>query len=322
MELSILIISFNTRDVLLDCLASLEHLRTREAQYEILVVDNASTDGSAEAVEERFPHVKLFRLAKNIGFAAANNLAATRAEGRYLLLLNPDTVVEEGAIERALTFAGEHEPVIVGGRTFFGDGTLNRTSCHGWPTLWSVTCQGLGLSTLFRRSGLFNPEGLGRWKRDSVRSVPVVTGCFLLVRRDHWEMLGGFDEDFFMYGEETDLCMRAARAGIGRLICPEARLVHYGGASERVRADKMVRLFSAKAMLYRKHWGPVGAAYGVAMLRFWAWNRMVGHLLLGCVGRGPGRDSSWGEIWNRRSEFAQIAQLSPPSAARLRSAEG
>lgn len=305
-DLSVIIVSFNTRDVLKECLDSMPGKSVSgDRPIDLIVVDNASTDGSADAIARHCPDVKLHALDKNIGFAAANNYAAARATGRYLLLLNPDTVLHDGAIERALAFAEEHKGAIIGGRTFFADGTLNRTSCHGWPTLWTVTCQGLGLSTLFRRSGFFNPEGLGRWRRDTVRQVPVVTGCFFLIRRDQWEQLGGFDESFFMYGEETDLCMRAAKAGIPRMICPDAQLIHLGGASEKVRADKMVRLFGAKAMLYRKHWHPVAAAYGVGMLKFWAFNRMVGHAILGTIGFGPGRESPWREIWRRRREFSQ-----------------
>lgn len=213
LDVSILIISYNTRELTLACLESV-YAQTAGVSFEVIVVDNASIDGSAAAVAERFPQCRLVALEKNVGFAGGNNLAAKHATGRYLLLLNPDTVVLENAAGRAVRFADEHADAgIVGGRTFFGDGSLNRNSCHGAPTPWSLFCMGTGLSSLLRRSGWFNPEGLGSWKRDSVRSVDAVTGCFLLIRRELWEKLGGFDESFFMYGEDTDLCQRAWRAG-------------------------------------------------------------------------------------------------------------
>ena len=304
-DLSIVVVSYNTREMLLDCLrATCSQSVPDGFTYEVIVVDNQSTDASAEAVAERFPGVRLICLDTNVGFAAANNLGARVATGRLLLLLNPDTVVLDHAIEHAVSFHHRHPEAIVGGRTYFADGRLNPTSCHGWPTLWSVTCQGLGLSSIWRRSRLFNPEGLGAWRRDTVRTVPVVTGCFFLLPRTVWERLGGFDESFFMYGEETDLCMRAAVAGVPRFINPEARLVHHGGASEPVRADKMIRLFRSKATLYRKHWSPIAAAYGVSMLKLWALSRLVAHWLRDRLARRSIRSQEWAQIWRRRQEFS------------------
>src|SRR5690606_14326374 len=110
-------------------------------------------------------------------------------------------------------------------------------SCHGRPTLWSLICLGTGLASLFRRSRCLNPESLGSWKRDSVREVDAVTGCFLLIGRELWNELGGFDESFFMYGEDTDLCLRSWAKGRPCLICPEAKLIHYGAQADRVRPD-------------------------------------------------------------------------------------
>ncbi len=163
---------------------------------------------------------------------------------------------------------------------------------------------GLGLSAVFRRSRLFDPESLGSWDRSTEREVPVVTGCFLLIRRDHWERLGGFDEQFFMYGEETDLCMRASSMGIGRRITPKANLVHFGGAADKVRADKMVRLFSAKTRLFRKHWSKPAAWYGVLMLKLWAFSRMSVHRLAHKAGRVSTAGQAWTMIWQRRREYA------------------
>ena len=332
-DVSIVIVSYNTRDLTLACLESLERHPSR-ASAEIIVLDNASSDGSADAIGRQFPRVRLMRLGENLGFAAGNNVAAREAIGDYLLLLNPDTEIRDGTIDAALAFARQRGPCLVGGRTLFADGRLNRNSCHGWPTLWGVTCQMLGLSSLARQSRLLNPEGLGRWSRDSSRRVPAITGCFLLLPRAVWHRLDGFDEAFFMYGEETDLCMRAAKLGMDRWICKDATLVHHGGASEPVRVEKMIRLFAAKARLYRKHWPRLLAWYGICGLKLWALSRAVGHGLLSrlqppSAGDVPASDVHqphriWRTIWQRRGEFTavQVARVSRACHIDVRAREG
>ena len=305
-RLTVLVVSYETRELTLECLRSLFET-TRDDPPAVVVVDNGSRDGSAEAVARHFPQVTLLRLEENVGFARATNLAAERAETRYLLLLNPDTVVRPGAVQRLLAFADEHpEAGIVGGRTLFADGSLNPSSCWGRPTPWSLLCAGLGLSSLFRRSRLFDPESLGRWARDDTREVDIISGCFLLIRRSLWNELGGFDEAFFMYGEDADLCLRAAREGVRCRICPRAEIVHLGGASEAVRADKMVRLFRGKALLFRKHWRPGAARFGAAMLTLWALTRTLalGLLRLLRADRAASYET-WRNVWRRRREWSR-----------------
>ncbi|HRV82873.1 MAG: glycosyltransferase family 2 protein [Planctomycetes bacterium] len=306
-ELSVLVVSYQTREWTLACLESLL-AETKTTPYEVLVLDNHSSDGSAEAIAERFPSLELFALQENLGFGAANNYLAERARGRRLLLLNPDTVVLDGAVD-SLWLAAEQRPDarIWGGRTRFADGTLNPSSCWDAPTPWSALSLGLGLARAFPRSPWFHPEGLGAWQRDTERDVPIVSGCFLMIDRDLWQTLGGFHPDFFMYGEDADLCLRARAHGARPHITPAATIVHYGGASERgVRAGKMVRLFSAKAQLYKKFWGPGAARFGLWTLDLWTLVRRVGFGVAGWLGKGsPESRRIWKEIWDQRSTWHQ-----------------
>jgi hypothetical protein len=306
-RVSIVVVSYNTRELTLACLRSV-YTETRGVSFEVIVFDNASHDGSADAVAAEFPQARLIRAAENVGFARANNFAAREASGDYVLLLNPDTVLQDGAVQKAVAFADTRPDAgIIGGRTYFADGTLNPTSCHGRPTLWSLVCMGAGLSAVFRRSRWFDPESLGGWQRDSVRDVDVVTGCFCLVRRPVWEQLEGFDESFFMYGEDTDLCVRAWQLGHRCMICPDARLIHYGGRSEQVRSDKMVRLFRAKHQLFRKHWTPRAADCGAWLLASWAFTRMIGHAILAPLAKGRRQSfHTWRQVWQRRSEYTSL----------------
>src|SRR5690606_28786133 len=137
----------------------------------------------------------------NHGFAKGNNIAAARARGEYLLLLNPDTVVRDGAIDRLMAFA-EREPRarIWGGRTLFADGSLNTSSCWRRMSLWNIFCRTAGLTGVFPRSALFNSEAYGGWDRGTERQVDIVSGCFFLIARADWKRLGGFDPVFAMYG--------------------------------------------------------------------------------------------------------------------------
>ncbi|MFU0507215.1 glycosyltransferase family 2 protein [Pseudaminobacter sp. NGMCC 1.201702] len=295
---SIIVVSYNTREMTLECLRSVFGQTSR--RFELIVVDNASSDGSAAAIAAEFPCIQLIAESQNHGFAKANNIAARHARGEYILLLNPDTVVLEGAIDRLLDFAHRvPQAKIWGGRTIFGDRSLNPSNCWGRMTLWSVTSQALGLSSLFRRSTIFNPEGYGSWLRDSERGVDIVTGCFLLIRREFWEELGGFDLSFVMYGEEADLCMRARSSGAMPRITPEAQIIHYAGASESVQTDKMVRLLRAKLLLIRRHFPTWQRPIGLLLFRFWPLSRFWGTRLLGR------REAAeiWGHVWRRRSEW-------------------
>lgn len=291
---SILVVSYNTREMTLACLDSVA--RETRLPHEVIVLDNASTDGSAEAIAARFPDLPLIRPGRNLGFAAGNNRAAAAARGDYLLLLNPDTVVLDGAIDRLVAVARAHPAAgIWGGRTLFADGRLNPSSVRAQFTPFSLFCQAVGLARLFPDSPRLNAEDYGGWRRDTLRPVDVVTGCLFLIERGLWQRLGGFDEWFAMYGEETDLCLRARALGARPLFSPDPVIIHHGGASEPVREDKMVRLLAAKITLMHKHWSPG---------RRWLGQRI--YLLMALIRRiGPrsGRTESWGRIWRRRAEW-------------------
>ncbi len=312
-DVSILIVSYNTRELTLACLASV-YKETCRSSFEVVVVDNNSLDGSADAVARLYPGVRLHALNQNLGFANANNYGATGTRGKWLLLLNPDTVVLNGAIDVLVAFAENHERAgVFGGRTVFGDGRLNPASCWGRPTIWRVACRSLGLTALFPGSRAFDGESLGWWKRDSVRHVDVVSGCFLLIRRDIWQRLGGFDASFFMYGEDVDLCLRAHHLGCKPLITPDATIVHFGSASESVKEDQTVRQFQAKARLFRKHWHPMCAWFGVKMLDLWAFRRRLSACMLST---GSGRRAeildSARAVWKRRSEWRLTSRVCAP----------
>jgi GT2 family glycosyltransferase len=305
MILSILIISYNTREMTLECLRSVFR-ESRTDGFEVIVVDNASTDASPDAIESEFAgRITLVRSPENLGFARANNAAAAHATGEFLLLLNPDTVVLDGAIDRLLAFARERPDAgIWGGRTVFADGSLNPASCWTRQTLWSLLCQAAGLSSAFRRSPLFNPEGLGGWDRSTERAVDIVSGCFLMIRRALWDRLGGFHPDFFMYGEEADLCLRARALGASPRVTPEATIIHHGGASETVRADKMCRLMAAKMRLIQRHFPPATRALAALLFAAWPWSRMIATgMLAGPDARRRARASMWREVFRRRDEW-------------------
>lgn len=295
---TVIMVSYNTRDMTLAALRSV-YAQTH-LPFELIVVDNASGDGSAGAIAAEFPDIILLAEAENHGFAKANNVAAMRARGEYLLLLNPDTLVLDGAIDRLVAFAGARPDAgIWGGRSLFGDRSLNPGCCWRRMTLWGLMMQASGLSSLFRGNPILNPEGYGGWQRDDERAVDIVSGSFLLIKRDFWERLGGFDLRFVMYGEEADLCLRARALGARPRMTPDAQIVHYAGASEKVRADKMVRLLRAKILLIERHFPAWQRPMARGMFRLWPLSRALGTRALGR------RDAAatWAEIWARRGEW-------------------
>ncbi len=265
-ELSIIVISYGTREMTLACLDSVQR-ETKNTRYEIIVVDNASQDGSAEALASRFPDARVLPQSRNLGFGAACNLAGREANGRYLLLLNPDTVVLDCAIDRLVEFAHRRPQArIWGGRMMFADGRLNPMSCWRRQSLWNLWCRASGLATLFRNSSVFHAHTYGGWKRDTEREVDIVSGGFLLIEKTLWDRLGGFAPEFFVYGEDSDLCIRARTLGSRPAITPKATIIHESGGTQTDDVRKISQILAARAILIRKHFPPVTRPVAIALL--------------------------------------------------------
>lgn len=267
-RLSVLMVSHGTKAMTLVALDSLA--RTTRVPHEVIVIDNASADGSVAAIRAAHPAVRLIEAERNLGFGLAVNLAARHhARGDYLLLLNTDVVVLPGAVEALLDCAVRRpEALIWGGRTLFADGRLNPTSVWRRPTLFSLAAQATGLSKVFRGRAPFDPEAYPGWARDDEREVDIIAGCLFLIGRATWNRLGGFDPAFTMYGEEADLCLRARRdLGARPLFTPRAQIVHHGGGSAVSRARQVAQISAARIGLARRHMATPARQAAVVCLR-------------------------------------------------------
>lgn len=266
-RVSVVIVSYNGGDWLDRCLATLLDDAPPELPFEVLVVDNGSDEETRAVLSRWSERVRVHQSGENLGFARGCNLGVALARAPRVVLLNPDALVRPGCID-ALDRALDRHPAagIVGGRTLRPDGTVEPSSCWGRPTLWSWFCFAAGLSTAFHGTRLFDPESLGGWARDTAREVDVVTGCLLAVDRSTWDRLGGFDERFFMYGEDADLSLRAWASGFRPRITPDAEAVHAIGKSSSGKAHKNRLLMTGKATLARVHWPAWRARTGVGLL--------------------------------------------------------
>lgn len=301
-ELSIVVVSYNVRDRLAACLSSVPD-GVGGRPFEVVVVDNASQDGSPDLVAAHFPWARLIRCERNLGFAAAVNLGAASTTGDTLVLLNPDTVVHPGAVD-ALARAADARPghPAYGGRTVGVDGVVDIHCCWALPTLWSTVCFGLGLTIACRGSRWFDPESLAWRGRDTTGEVPGLSGSFLLVRRTTWEALGGFDARYFMYSEDADLCLRAARLqGSLPLFVADATVTHAGGASSENHAGKTVLVLAGRATYLAKHWRGARRQAGLALLQLGVAVRAALAVLLGRI--ASRRQRSWIVVWRRRGEW-------------------
>ncbi len=272
-DLSIIIVSWNVRDLLRGCLRSvIAPLEPSGGAYrlgtwgvEILVVDNASADGSAEMVRAEFPGVTLIPAGANLGFVAANNLALRRATGRYYLLLNPDTVVGDGALLRMLEYLEAHPEVgLLGPRLRYGDGTV-QSSRRRFPTLASGLMESTLLEEWFpgnRWARHYRMEDVPSEGADGAPAERVdwVNGSCMLVRGEAVSQVGLLDEQIFMYSEEVDWCRRLADAGWQVVYLPGAEVTHYEGrSSDQVRALRQIHFDAGKVHYLRKHHGVLPA---------------------------------------------------------------
>src|SRR3989338_7030782 len=237
-DLSIIIVNYNTKGLLADCLASVFAAAAAKNGLEVIVVDNASSDGSQAMVASQFKQVKLVRNKANLGFARANNEGYKVARGKYLLFLNSDTVVKRYSLAKPLKFLKNHPKVgAVTIKLILGDGTLDIDNHRGLPTPWASFCHFFGLSSLFPHSTIFNSYHLGQKKLNRIHSIPVAAGSFLMLSAKLFDQIGRWDEAYYFYGEDIDLCYRIGQAGYKIIYYPKVSTLHLKGASSGLRKE-------------------------------------------------------------------------------------
>lgn len=253
-QVSIVIVNYNVRDFLHHCLLSLQRA-LQGLRGEIIVVDNHSSDGSVEFLQPLFPDVEFIALERNIGFGKANNLGFARAEGEYVLCLNPDTLLSEDTLHIMVGYMEDHPDVGIGGcKLLNGDGSFQFACRRGYPTPWVAFTKAFGLQSLFPKSQLFGRYNQTFRSIDETYNVEAVSGAFMFIRREALEQVQGFDPDFFMYGEDLDLCYRVMRSGWKIAYVHSTSVIHFKGESTKRSALNEVRVFyEAMAIFARKH---------------------------------------------------------------------
>jgi GT2 family glycosyltransferase len=292
-DVSVVIVSWNTRDLLRDCLRSIFQ-ETRSTSFEVIVVDNASRDSTAEMIVTEFPTVKLIENRDNRGFAAANNQGIRESAGRYVLLLNPDTVVLDRAINRCIGFADLHPDVgVVGCQVLLDETNIQKTG-FAFPTVWNLSLALSGLSRMFSKAKFMRTADMGWWGRDDERDLDVISGMFMLIRREALNEVGLLDEAYFVFAEETDLCLRLARAGWRRVFTPSCRIIHVCGgnkSTDQVHAKMFVQLQKSTLIFFRKNRGATSAAAVKALYVASNFARAVGWYGQSVLKRDVGRRS-------------------------------
>lgn len=266
MDLTVIIVNYNVRQFLENALTSIGRALVG-LSGEVIVVDNASDDGSAAMVRAKFPDVRLIESAENLGFARGNNLALREARGRHLLLINPDTIVQEDTFRVMVDFLDTHPEVgLAGCKILNPDGSFQLPCRRSFPTPWVAFTKTIGLSALFPRSRWFGRYNLTYLDPDASYDVDAVSGSFMMLRREVYEKIGGLDEAFFMYGEDLDWCYRVKQAGWRVSYVHATRIIHFKGESTRRSNLDEVRVFYGAMVLFvQKHFGQSRA--GVGFLR-------------------------------------------------------
>jgi GT2 family glycosyltransferase len=249
-DVSVIIVNWNTKDLVLKCIKSVIGTKEKYTQ-EIIVVDNASSDGSVEAIKRDYPNVIAIQNDKNYGFARANNIGLKRSCGKYACLINSDVQVLDKAIGHLIDFMDKNPNVgIAGPKILWPDMTL-QDSCRKFPSLWTKTCDMLALNRLFPGSAVFSGEHMKNFAHDRIRKVDSLAGCFMMIRETALKEVGLFDEQYFIYSEETDLCKRFHAAGWDILFLPNVCVIHNHAAST---AKDPVRFAVLQQRTLLKYW--------------------------------------------------------------------
>jgi N-acetylglucosaminyl-diphospho-decaprenol L-rhamnosyltransferase len=288
-DLSIIIVSYNVESILRDCLQSIiRETAPGRYSYEIIIVDNASTDASCAVIEHEFPEAVLIKNADNQGFAKANNQGLARARGRLVLFLNPDTIILERAVERLCALLDSRPDIgVLGPHTYNADGRTTQATALHQPTLWGAFYLHV---PLWRLVPFWKPVLLGEFTPERTGAVDIVKGCCMLMRTALAREIGGMNEQYFMYSEEVDVCEAVRARGFVVWYTMEASIIHLGGASTAAVSDEMaVHLLQSLRMLFARTYA--GSRFALAVLRVLlvvgsAW-RFVAWTAIGLLGKSP-----------------------------------
>lgn len=255
MDVSIIIVNYNTRELLKQVIESIK-ATVKRVEYEIIVVDNASKDGSVEMVRESFPKILLIDNSENLGFSKANNIGIKRSSGRYVLILNSDTVMVDNCIEDCVNYMDRDSSIgALGCKIVLRDGTLDKACKRGFPTPEASLFYMLKLDKLYPNSERFGKYNLTYLSEDEINEVDSLVGAFMMVKREAINKVGLLDEDFFMYGEDIDWCYRIKEAGYKNIYYPKAKIIHYKRESSKKRRFMTIYEFHrAMYLFYHKHY--------------------------------------------------------------------
>jgi N-acetylglucosaminyl-diphospho-decaprenol L-rhamnosyltransferase len=307
-DLSVVVVTYRSARHIASCLEA-ALVATKNLSAELIVVDNASDDDTLAVVHQADPGAKVVAMDSNAGFARGCHAGAAVAGGRWLLFLNPDAVVSPEAVDALVDCVRRHpESGVVGGRCVTVDGQTDPRSWWGRPTPWSALCFALGLSTLLPGNRIFDSESPREFRSGGLteHNVPIVTGACMLVDRDIWDEAGGFDQAFFMYGEDADFCLRL-RGRCRPIVTSAATYLHVGGASS-TSERKLLLLFTGKATLVREHFPRGLRSAGVRLLLLGVLLRALASRALPVIaaerqGRPTTHGQSWRALWKARREW-------------------
>ena len=276
MQISVVIVNYNVKYFLEQCLSSVQKA-TETIQAEIIVVDNASNDGSIAYLQPLFPRVKFIGSPKNLGFAKANNLAFKQSKGDFVLVLNPDTILPEDCIINCLEYFKVKEDCgALGVRMIDGSGKFLPESKRSFPSLSAAFCKLIGLSALFPHSKIFNAYALGHLNKNDNYEVDVLAGAFIMLKKEVIEVTNGFDETFFMYGEDIDLSYRIQHLGFKNYYFGKQSIIHFKGESTKRGSLNYIRMFyNAMVIFIKKHYRGSKATFFSATLNIAIWLRAL-----------------------------------------------
>ena len=254
MDLSIIIVNYNVKEFLQNLIHSIEKASSN-LKKEIIIIDNASDDGSVDFIREKFPQIKLIANQKNLGFGKANNIGLKEATGKFILLINPDTIVAEDTFEKMIKFFESNDSAgLAGCKILNPDGTLQLACRRSFPGPWTSFTKVTGLSSLFPSSKIFARYNLTYFDENQTYEVDAISGSFMMMRKEVYEKVGGFDEQFFMYGEDLDLCYRIQKDGFKVYYVHSTQIIHYKGEStKRSSFDETKVFYSAMHLFVKKH---------------------------------------------------------------------